>query len=146
MGQSIREALKAPDRSKKAYFGWFPFRWKDGWKQSFEALRGGGHLFVAPILQALILNRAPKETIDWADRVANWNFQRIIPCHFDAPIEAGSRQFRQAFAFLEKRSAVGEGLFGSGSHPLPEADFGLLREIDNNLTKIGVVPPEKEKL
>jgi hypothetical protein len=104
MGQSIRDALKAPERSRKAYFGWYPFKWKKDWKQSFEALRGGGRLFVAPILQTLILNRAPKETIDWADKVASWNFHRIVPCHFDSPIEADSRQFRQAFAFLEKKT------------------------------------------
>jgi len=144
LGQSIRDALQAPDRSKKAYWGWFPFRWKNGWQQSFEALRGGGRLFVAPILQALILNRAPQETIAWADRVASWDFKRIIPCHFAAPIEVGSHQFRQAFAFLEKRSAVGGGLLGSGNHPLPEEDFGLLRQINDTLSKIGVVPPEKE--
>jgi hypothetical protein len=146
MGQSIRDAFKAPERSRKAYFGWFPFKWKDDWKQSFDALRGGGRLFVAPILQTLILNRAPLETLNWADKVASWNFQRIVPCHFDSPIEADSRQFRQAFSFLEKKSSVGEGFFGSGSHPLPEQDFILLRELDQNLTKFRITPPPKEKV
>jgi len=51
--QAFRDALKAPDRSPKHIQ--FPFRWKDTWKQSFDALRGGGRLFVAPILQTLIL-------------------------------------------------------------------------------------------
>jgi len=37
---ALRDALKAPDRSRQAYFGLFPFRWKDNWKQSFDALRG----------------------------------------------------------------------------------------------------------
>ncbi|MEW6495742.1 MAG: DUF4336 domain-containing protein [Cyanobacteriota bacterium] len=145
-GQSIRDALKAPNRTKKAYFGWFPFKWKWNWKQSFDALRGNGRLFVAPILQTLILNRAPKETIDWANKVASWNFQRIIPCHFDAPIEANPRQFRQAFAFLETKPSVGEDLQRSANSPLPEADFELLRELDQNLTKLGITPPPKEKV
>lgn len=144
LGQSIREAFKAPERSKKAYFGLFPFKWKEHWQQSFEALRGGGRLFVAPILQTLILNRAPKETIAWADKVASWNFQQIVPCHFDAPIEANPRQFRQAFAFLEKQPAVGRG--ASESQPLPEEDFELLRQLEENLNKLRITPPRQEKV
>ncbi len=146
IGQWIRVALKAPDRSRKAYFGWFPFKWKDSWKQSFDALRGGGRLFVAPILQTLILNRAPRETIDWADKVASWNFRLIVPCHFDSPIKAGPRQFRQAFAFLEKKPSVSEDSFGSGSQPLPEEDFEFLRKLEENLNRIGITPPRKEKV
>ena len=144
--QSIRDALKAPERSKKAYFGWFPFKWKWNWKRSFDALRGDGRLFVAPILQTLILNRAPKETIDWANQVASWNFQQIIPCHFDSPINADSRQFRQAFTFLEKKPFVGNGVSSSSNQSLPQEDFQLLREIDENLTRLRITPPPQEKL
>lgn len=136
-GSMLRQSLQAPDRSRKAYFGLYPFQWKEGWEQSFEALRGEGRLFVAPILQTLILNRAPKDTLAWVDRVAHWEFQRIIPCHLEAPIHAGPSQFKQAFAFLEK------GLYG-GIKPLPEADFALLREIEATLTKRGITPPPPE--
>ncbi len=135
--QVIRAARQAPDRSRQAYFGWFPFRWQDNWTQSFEALRSGGRPLVAPILQTLILNRAPEETIAWADQVASWNFQQIIPCHFDAPIEADPHQFRQAFAFLEN--------FGSGGHPLPGEDFELLRQLEAGLNRFGIVPPSKTR-
>jgi hypothetical protein len=145
-GDVFRNALKAPERSKKAYFGLFPFRWKPDWKRSFDALRGDGRLFVAPILQTLILNRAPKETIEWADKVANWDFQRIIPCHFDSPIQAEPHQFRQAFSFLEKQPSQGAGLFSSSTYPLPEQDFQLLKVLDKGLNKLGIVPPAKEKV
>lgn len=144
MGQSIRDALKAPVRSRDAYFGWFPFKWKDNWKQSFDTLRGEGRLFVAPILQTLILNRAPQETINWADRVANWNFQQIIPCHFDSPLEANPHQFRQAFAFLDKKPSVGEDVRKSESQPLANEDFRLVRELDQKLTQLCITPPPKE--
>ncbi|MCL1467504.1 DUF4336 domain-containing protein [Argonema galeatum] len=146
MGQSFRDALKGPDRSRKAYFGWFPFKWKNEWKQSFDALRGGGRLFVAPILQTLILNRAPKQAIDWANKVASWDFDRIIPCHFDSPIFANQRQFRQAFAFLEKNPSVADGLFGNSTQFLPQSDFKLLKELEVILNKMGVTPPAKEKV
>jgi hypothetical protein len=145
-GEVFRNAIKARDRSKKAYFGLFPFKWKPDWQRVFEALRGNGRLFVAPILQTLILNRAPKETLAWADKIASWNFKRIVPCHFDSPINAEPHQFRQAFSFLEKHPSVSAGLFGTNSYPLPEEEFKLLREIDEGLYKYGIVPPPKEKI
>ncbi|MBE9182128.1 DUF4336 domain-containing protein [Oculatella sp. LEGE 06141] len=140
MGRSLLDALKAPDRSRKALFGWFPFAWRDDWPRSFAALRGNGRLVVAPILQTLILNRAPRETLEWVNQVASWDIQQIIPCHLDAPIKAGSQQFRQAFTFLEKQSAMDE------YHPLPEEDFQLLQNIDRLLHRFRIVPPPQEKL
>ncbi len=137
-GQVFRNAIQAPERSKKAYFGLFPFKWQSNWERSFNALRGKGRFFVAPILQTLILNRAPKETINWANKVASWDFHSIIPCHFDSPISAEPHQFRQAFSFLEKHS--------SSSFPLPEEDFQLLKAIDTGLNQIGIVPPAKDKV
>ena len=143
-GEVWRDAQTAPERSRKAYFGFFPFQWRENWQDSFDILRGNGRVFVAPILQSLILNRAPQETINWADKVANWDFKWIIPCHFDAPIKAEPQQFRQAFAFLEKQP-VG-GLVSSNSYPLPEDDFKLLRDIDAGLNKLGIVPPARDKV
>ncbi|MEA5580791.1 DUF4336 domain-containing protein [Nodularia harveyana UHCC-0300] len=138
-GEVFSEAMKAPNRSPKAYFGLYPFKWDSHWLRSFEILSGEGRLFVAPILQTLILNRAPRETIDWVEKVASWDFQRIIPCHFDSPIPAEPAQFRAAFSFLEKHSA-------SQSYPLPEEDFKLLRDIDQGLQKTGIVPPPRTKI
>jgi len=143
--QSFRDALKAPDRSRRAYFGWFPFKWREGWEQSFAALRGNGRLFVAPILQALILNRAPQETLEWATDVAGWDFDRIIPCHLDAPIAATPRQFRQAFAFLEEPPTQADTLEAEVT-PLPEADFALLRTLDKSLSRSRLVPSAKAKI
>lgn len=142
--QIWRDAQKAPERSKKAYFGFFPFQWRENWQDSFDILRGNGRIFVAPILQRLILNRAPQETINWADKVASWDFQWLIPCHFDAPIKAEPQQFRQAFGFLETQSLGG--VVSSNSYLLPEDDFKLLRDIDAGLNKLGIVPPARERV
>lgn len=142
----FRNAIKASDRSKRAYFGLFPFKWNPDWQRVFEALRGNGRLFVAPILQTLILNRAPQETLAWADKVASWDFVRIVPCHFDSPIKAEPHQFRQAFSFLEKHPSVSAGQFGTSSYPLPEEEFKILRDIDEKLFKYKIVPPPKEKV
>lgn len=134
-GQTVREALKACDRSRKAYFGLFPFRWRQGWRQSFKTLQGEGRLLVAPVLQTLILSRAPRETLDWASRVAAWDFQRIVPCHLASPVKAGSSQFRRAFTFLEQHART----------ELPPEDFELLRELEGTLNKIGITPPTPER-
>lgn len=144
LGQAFRDSLKAPNRSKKAYFGLFPFRWKTDWKQSFDALRGSGRLFVAPILQMFIFTQSPKQVLDWADRVAKWNFQQIISCHFDSLIEATPPQFRQAFTFLEKKGNFGEELKGTESQLLPEEDLEFMKELEENLTKRGITSPSKE--
>lgn len=97
-----RDSRDAADHSSKAYFGLFPFKWKKDWQQTFQTLRGGGRLLVAPILQQLILNRQPQETLDWANKIATWDFSRLISCHFDAPVAVKPEEFRQAFSFFRK--------------------------------------------
>ena len=99
------------------------------------ALRNNGHLLVAPILQTLILNRAPQETLQWVDTIAKWNFTRIIPCHFEAPVITNSQEFRQAFAFLLPNS--------HNKKLLPPEDLQTLKNIDALLYKPGIVPPPK---
>ncbi|WP_206814213.1 DUF4336 domain-containing protein [Chroococcus sp. FPU101] len=138
-GQVFRNALKAAEKSKKAYFGLFPFQWRDNWPQSFAALRRNGEPFVAPILQNLILNRAPQETLAWADQVAQWNFRQIIPCHFDVPIPATPKQFRQAFNFLEKDSA-------SNNNFIVIKDQEFINDLEMKLEKAWLLPPAQPKI
>lgn len=137
-GDVFRDALKTSDRRAKSYFGLYPFQWKSNWQRSFQALHGNGRIFVAPILQTLILNRAPKDAIAWANSVSQWDFQRIIPAHFDAPITATPQEFRQAFAFLERQPRM-------EINPLPPEDFQVLRDIDAGLNRFSIVPPAEEK-
>jgi len=144
--QAFREAKTAPERSLKGYFGLFPFRWKSGWKKSFQSLlHQQKRLLVAPILQTLILNRAPIETLIWAEWVANWQFEQIVACHFDSPVVAKPDQFREAFSFLQKRLS-GDKLGKNSTSYLPEEDLELLKEIDKNLTKLRIVPPSVEQV
>ena len=138
-GKVFLNAFKASDRSAQAYFGLYPFQWQENWQECFSALRKDGRLLVAPILQTLILNREPKETLNWVDKVASWNFQRIIPCHMDSPITAQPLQFCQAFSFLQQHST-------SNFYSLPEEDFQVLRDIDRKLYKSKIVPPPKDKV
>jgi Domain of unknown function (DUF4336) len=133
-GESLVQSLRALDRSKQNYFGLYPFQWRSGWQQRFSDLYNRGGLIVAPILQTLILNRAPQQTIKWVDRVTQWDFEQIIPCHFDAPITATPHQFRAAFSFLEDRppAALAVG-----------ADDRLLRQIERQLVRWRIIVPAK---
>ncbi|MEM7771344.1 MAG: DUF4336 domain-containing protein, partial [Cyanobacteria bacterium P01_A01_bin.37] len=135
--QAIQDSFKASNRSKPAYFGIFPFQWHGDWKRSFDALRSHGQLLVAPILQTLILNRAPTETLAWVNQVADWDFHRIIPCHFEPFIESNGHQFREAFAFLQHPHNDS----ASCRRNLLDDDLELLRELDDLLIRRGITPP-----
>jgi Domain of unknown function (DUF4336) len=128
----IQQALSsAPVKSRQTFFGLYPFHWQAHWPNSFAAIANQGRPLVAPILQQLILNRSPAQTLAWVDQVARWNFQKIISCHLAAPIAANHDDFRQAFAFL------------TTGRQLPAADFALLEKIDAVLSQTGILPAGK---
>jgi hypothetical protein len=139
-GAMLKEAQASPDRSRKNYFGLYPFRWQEGWQQSFDALHGEGRLLVAPILQTLIFNRGPEEVLQWAKWVATWQFERIIPAHLNAPVVANPEDFLAAFQFLMEDETT------LNDRCLPEADFQLLRDIEQSLLKRGVAVPRRQRL
>lgn len=133
LSQTFRDAQHAQNSTKKSYFGLFPFNWKQDWQHSFDALHNNKALQVAPILQILILNRSPQATLNWVNKISRWDFKQIIPCHFDAPIQAGPESFRQAFAFLQNDQP---------KEYLPQ-DLRLLQKIENLLTKLRLLPAAK---
>jgi hypothetical protein len=74
--------------------------WTDGWHDNFKAL--AGRLIVPPVVRTLIYAQNPARVREWVDRVAaRWDFDQIVPAHFQAPIQASPRDFARAFAFLE---------------------------------------------
>jgi len=124
--------------------GLYPWRWARDERPSFEALRGG--LLCAPILQELILNRFPEETLQWATRVAKWKFTRIIPCHFSNDIRASPAQWLAAFEFL--RSPARElGKWRATAAPQPHILEGIASPADafvKLLVGLGVSKPLKQ--
>lgn len=64
-------------------------------------------------------SRIPVPVRTWIQEIADeWNFNKIVPCHFDAPIACGPRDLVAAF---ERSSAV----YGS------EASFDASLSVDN---------------
>ncbi len=140
LSKVLKEARKSPERSKKNYFGLYPFQWQANWYDSFEQLRQEGRLLVAPILQTLIFNRGPDAVLAWVDTIAQWDFEQVIPCHFSAPVAATPAEFRQAFKFLRRPSPQSWSGF---DHQLPMEDLETLAQIDRQLTDSVIKPPER---
>lgn len=132
-GQTIHDAMMAADRSPQSYFGVYPFCWQPHWATAFDTLRGEGRLLVAPILQTLVFNRAPQQTLRWVDRVGQWDFERVIPCHFDAPVTATAQEFQAAFEWLRSPPTT----------DLPAADLRLLRQIEHIFELTRIIPVRK---
>lgn len=123
-------AERRPDINSD-FAGIYPWDWVRDDNTSFQALQGG--LLVAPILQQLILNREPVEVLDFADEVAKWPIQRIIPAHLKNNLQYTGKDYRAAFCFLEA-TGVPSGL----PKPLDD-DFKLLRDAEVGLLESGAV-------
>eukprot|EP00629_Pelagomonadales_sp_RCC1024_P003019 CAMPEP_0119259416 /NCGR_PEP_ID=MMETSP1329-20130426/247_1 /TAXON_ID=114041 /ORGANISM="Genus nov. species nov., Strain RCC1024" /LENGTH=483 /DNA_ID=CAMNT_0007258799 /DNA_START=78 /DNA_END=1525 /DNA_ORIENTATION=- len=139
----VPEALKErrPDVNPD-FGGIYPWDWVGDDVASFRALSGArpDDVVVAPILQTLILNRNPVETLDWADKVASWDFKRIVPAHLKNDIPAGPKAFRRAFTFLE------EGGEPRGQPKPLAADLQTLRNAEASLEAMGAIAPVPGKL
>lgn len=132
--EAIADARQAPVRSRKAYFGLYPFQWQPGWEISFHTLRDGGRPFVAPVLRQLIFNRDRAGVLTWVDTVSRWQFERVIPCHLEAPLPMGPAEFQTAFQFLH-------GEKDGGDRATEQADLRFLIELDTTLVRRGITPP-----
>ncbi len=129
LGETIKQSWRAPDRSGRNYFGLYPFRWQANWQDTFNHLWGGGRPIVAPILQQLILPQAPYQVRTWLDRVCQWDFNQIIPCHLKAPIGCSAKELRQAFEQSD----------------LPQSDTKFVAELEEFLVDRGIAKPRPLK-
>jgi hypothetical protein len=123
------------------FAGIYPWDWVGDEEASWRGLAGTGkgNLLVAPILQVLLLNRSPVEILDFADKVAAWPIQRIIPAHLKNDLKFTGADYRKSFGFLEEQG-VPEGF------PKPlDADLQFLRDAEVGLLASGAVtkaPPK----
>ena len=105
--------------------------WTDGWHDNFEAL--AGRLIVPPVVRTLLYRQDPRRVKSWVDRVASrWNFDRIVPAHWEAPIIAGPDDFKKAFRFLEDDSidAFPENDLKRGLKPIADVALNTLGKKD----------------
>jgi hypothetical protein len=86
--------------------------WTEGWHDNFNAL--AGRLIVPPVVRTLIYAQNPARVKHWVDQITTydsnsenkngWDFEQIIPAHFEAPIATTPKDFARAFRFLEDDS------------------------------------------
>ena len=133
LGEMVAESRRGSDRSRKNYFGLYPFRWQSDWQDSFQALHCQGQIKVAPILKTLIFNRDPEAVLKWINQITTWGFERLIPAHLEAPIQTDPHHLLAAFDFLKPQDSSPTPL-----ESLATADTQLLRDIDQVLVKVGI--------
>lgn len=141
--KDVNTALKErrPDINSD-FAGVYPWDWVGDEEASWKALTGtapGGKPLVAPILQTLLLNRQPVEVLDFADKVASWDFTRIIPAHLKNNLQFNGKDYRGAFGFLEER-----GVPPGFPKPL-KADLQTLLDAEASLIESGAIAPAPPK-
>ena len=74
--------------------------WTEGWHDNFERL--SNQLLVPPVVRTLLYSQDPMRVKEWVHRVSDkWDFEQIVPAHFEAPIKATPSEFKRTFAFLD---------------------------------------------
>merc|ERR1712207_70225 len=85
---------------------------------NFAAL--SGRLLVLPVVRTVLYAQDPAAVREWVTRVTTrWDFDRVVPAHWDAPIRLTPTEFASAFQFLENPLA----------DPLPRKDLRALQPI-----------------
>mmetsp|Transcript_11526 Transcript_11526/g.31413 ORF Transcript_11526/g.31413 Transcript_11526/m.31413 type:complete len:502 (+) Transcript_11526:120-1625(+) len=126
---------------------------------SFAAV--ANRLIVGPVVETLVFSKVPATTRRWVDSICNnWDFNKVIPCHFDGPIPAKPADVKRAFTFAyemtedldeESKPAKNGGVLGWFTslfkkeeklvRPVvfPAADIKALTDLNQLLIKTGVV-------
>jgi hypothetical protein len=142
-GQALKESRNVdPSMSNlgdgAVPFSLYPWTWKgDDDVRNFEAISKNGSLFCPPILTKLILDREPKGTLEWVDRICSRfsDMQRVVPCHLNNHVRATANDFSAAFEVLRSSPETPK-----SQRPLAE-DLALLQEASDLLTGVRVVSP-----
>ena len=132
--QDVKTALqqRRPDINSD-FAGIYPWSWVGDEDASWNGLTGNGKPLVAPILQTLLLNRSPIEVLDFADEVASWDFNRIIPAHLKNNLQFTAKDYRGAFGFLEESGPP-------AGFPRPlKADLQTLLDAEESLIASGAI-------
>ncbi|KAL7538647.1 hypothetical protein ACHAWF_006158 [Thalassiosira exigua] len=96
--------------------------WTDGWEDNFADL-AERTLLVPPVVRTLLYAQDPRKVKEWVERATErWDFETIVPAHWEAPIAAGPGELRNAFRFLEDETvgAFPEEDLRRGLRPLAE--------------------------
>jgi len=146
-GRAIEESTKIDASMKSLGEGavpggtLYPWTWHDNDADvaNFIAISQNGKLFCPPILTKLILDREPKKTLEWVDRITRrFDFTHVIPGHLNNYVKADKKEFGRAFDPLRSNPRDQKSAVVYPQRALAE-DLALLQEASDLLTKFGVV-------
>jgi hypothetical protein len=133
---SLRETLSgslAPCcRDRRSHFGFYPFRWREGWEREADSLlvAGEASLQVAPVLERLVFPRARQQLVSWIRLLAALGDVRwLVPAHYSAPVAISRELLLEVAAALESAEWAPE-----------KGSWATLSGIDRALVKFGLVP------
>jgi hypothetical protein len=131
-GDGLRGSLPPGCRGPRCHFGFYPFRWRQGWEGEAEALLSpqGQEPRVAPVLERLVFPRFRDELLAWIRRLADLGDVRwLVPAHYKAPVPISP----------ERLGALADELASRPWAP-SEGSWSTLAGIDRRLQDWGVVP------
>mmetsp|Transcript_5307 Transcript_5307/g.11605 ORF Transcript_5307/g.11605 Transcript_5307/m.11605 type:complete len:498 (+) Transcript_5307:51-1544(+) len=98
--------------------------------ESFAAI--SNRLIVGPVVETLVYSKIPVSVRNWVEDItSSWAFNKVIPCHFAAPVRTSPAEFKRAFAFAYEKAAEteqeeeGEQQAGSSGQQAPAASGPL---------------------
>ena len=120
-------------RTPRAHFGFYPFRWSQGWQVEVEPLLRDAHchsLRLAPVLERLVFPRAREAYQAWLGKLASLQgMHQLISAHYDAPIPLSMAELTNYAADVERRE------WSPSQGP-----WQTLAAIDRFLLRLEVVP------
>jgi hypothetical protein len=131
-GDGLRGSLPQGCRGPRCHFGFYPFRWRQGWEREADGLLSphGEEPRVAPVLERLVFPRFRDELLEWIRHLADLGDVRwLVPAHYTAPVPTSPERLRTLAEEL-------------GSRPWAPSvgSWSTLAGIDRRLQDWGVVP------
>jgi len=105
-------------RDRRAPFNLYPKEWSPARKKAMDQMqiytiqtpykdedfdKLTDKLYVCPQLRLFVYETDPELARSWVKRVLRWDVKRIIPSHFDAPVECSNKDILKAFSFIFDR-------------------------------------------
>lgn len=85
----------------------------------------------------------PGQVRRWVDSiVADWNFNRVIPCHFAAPMRTSPAEFKRAFAFVYEDEEQAQAQAEAAPEPAAGGPAGFLAALVGKFRGKGAQQPK----
>jgi len=116
-------------------------------EEAFQAI--AGRWVAPPVCYSLVYSgKIRSDVLSWYKAICEWDFERILPCHFAGPMPGTAAEVRTAYEVLEDgvdalnpegSSALPPWPFGQTPVRYRNSEIGLLTDLKNILTQLRVI-------